>query len=321
MHVRQGSSQIELLAPAKVNLFLEVLSRRADGFHEIETLMVPIDLCDTVAVAPSDDARIQLDCRWSAGIAARRAAESADGGSQWPTLPQGDQNLVVRVLKLFQQRAGAAQGARVRLVKRIPAAAGLGGASSDAAAALVAANRVWDVGWSREQLAELGSECGSDIPFFVHGTAGLCRGRGERIQPLYGLMKLHLVIVRPPAGLATADVYRQCRPAAQPRSVAPLVDAARHGRPALVGRWLFNRLQEAAIEVAPWMGRLPAMFDRLGCWGHQMSGSGSSYFGICRHGRHARSVAGRLRAAGMGAVFSATTRFSATTSAAAVRHE
>jgi 4-diphosphocytidyl-2-C-methyl-D-erythritol kinase len=307
MFVRYSSIPVQVQAPAKINLFLEVLSRREDGFHEIETLMVPIDLCDDLALTATDDGRISLDCRWSWGC----QAEFPDGDDvdcQWPRLPDGDANLAVRALRRLRSASGCSAGARVQLVKRIPSAAGLGGASSDAAAALVAANHAWRLGWCRERLAELAAELGSDIPFFLHGTACVCRGRGEQVEPLSPLRKWNLVIVRPRGGLTTADVYRHCRPADAPRRVDAILAAARGGDDAQVGRLLFNRLQAAAREVSPWIERLRRRFDRLGCLGHQMSGSGTSYFGICRHARHARRVARRLRAAGCGAVFAVTTQ-------------
>jgi 4-diphosphocytidyl-2-C-methyl-D-erythritol kinase len=183
----------------------------------------------------------------------------------------------------------------------------LGGASSDAAAALVAANRLWRLDWPRRRLAEVAAEVGSDVPFFLHGGAAICRGRGERLEAVTLREPLHVVVVRPPAGLATAEVYRHCRPAKSPGRLESLLAAAHRGQTAAVGRALFNGLQAAAEQLSPWIGRVRAAFRRTDCCGHQLSGSGTSYFGICRHARHARHVAGQLRAAGVGAVFRATT--------------
>jgi 4-diphosphocytidyl-2-C-methyl-D-erythritol kinase len=307
MHVRFCNTHIEVLAPAKINLFLEVLARRDDGFHDIETLMAPVNIFDSLRFTSTDDGHIRLACRWFAGARAQLSAGSATAARQWEPLPEGDDNLVVRVVRRLQQVAGIDRGAAIQVTKRIPAAAGLGGASSDAAAVLLAANRAWQVRWSRAQLAELAAEFGSDIPFFLYGTSCTCRGRGERIQPEYGLRKLDLVIVRPPVGLSTPEVYQHCQAATRPQSVHSLVTALRDGHVASLGQLVFNRLQEAARQVSPWIDRLRDIMNRQGCWGHQMSGSGSSYFGICRHARHARFVAGRLKAAGFGAVFPATT--------------
>lgn len=308
MYVRRRGTLVEVETPAKVNLFLEILSRRADGFHEIETLMAPIGVYDRVSLAANSTGTVSLTCRWAHGSEASRTRTGSQGGGVWEPLPASEHNLAWRSLTLLRQRSGVPAGADVTLVKRIPAAAGLGGASSDAAAVLVAANLAWRLGWTRGQLAEVAAELGSDVPFFLQGGACLCRGRGERIEPVVGLQPLHLVIVKPPAGLATAAVYRACSPAAEPRPVAALVAAARGGDPAQVGRLLFNRLQAAAEQLSPWIVRLRDAFGQTDCLGHQMSGSGTSYVGLCRHAVQARVLAARLRAAGWGGVFATSTR-------------
>jgi len=235
-----------------------------------------------------------------------RGHGSADT-SVWEAIPAGEDNLLLKSVRRLRALSGVQQGADIALVKRIPAAAGLGGASSDAAAGLVAANIAWRLGWSRQRLAEVAAELGSDVPFFLQGGPCMCRGRGERIEGVSGWKPLHLVVVRPPSGLSTAQVYRACRPADQPRSADAILDAVRCGDAASVGRLLFNRLEEAAERLSPWIERLRIAFGRLDCLGHQMSGSGTSFVGICRHADHARRVASRLRAAGWGAVFAART--------------
>lgn len=305
MYVRHLGPLIEIQTPAKLNLFLEVLARRPDGFHEIETLMTPIGIYDTLYVAPAPYGTVRFQCGWAAGIAARAGSVAGAGGPE--AVPTGGDNLVVRALERLRRRAGVEAGATVRLIKRIPLAAGLGGASSDAAAALVGANRLWALGWSRERLAEVAAEIGSDVPFFLQAGAAVARGRGERLAPLAGLGTLHVVVVRPPAGLSTGLVYQHCQPATAPRRVEPVADALRRGRAAEVGRGLFNRLQTAAEQLSPWIGRLRNAFERVDCLGHQMSGSGTGYFGICRSARQARRMAGQLRAAGWEAVFPAST--------------
>lgn len=308
MYVRRRGTLVEVETPAKVNLFLEVLSRRADGFHELETLMAPIGLYDHVSLAANSTGSLSLACRWARGVEGYRTRHRNVGIGVWEAIPAEGDNLALRSLNLLRRRAGIGVGADVTLVKRIPAAAGLGGASSDAAAVLVAANIAWGLDWSRPQLAEVAAELGSDVPFFLRGGPCLCRGRGEQIESLEGIKPLHLVVVRPPAGLATAAVYRICSPAEQPRRADAILAAARGGDAVRVGRLLFNRLQEAAERLSPWIGRLREAFGRLDCLGHQMSGSGTSYLGLCRQAAHARAVAARLRAAGLGAVFAVTTQ-------------
>jgi 4-diphosphocytidyl-2-C-methyl-D-erythritol kinase len=307
MYVRRRGTLVEVQAPAKVNLFLEVLSRRADGFHEIETLMTPVGLFDRVSLAANSTGTLSLTCRWSCGVESHRSRHGSADTSVWETIPAGEDNLLLKSVRRLRELSGAQLGADISLVKRIPAAAGLGGASSDAAAGLVAANIAWRLGWSRQRLAEVAAELGSDVPFFLQGGPCLCRGRGERLETVSGWKPLHVVVVRPPAGLSTAQVYRACRPAEQPRRADAILAAVRCGDAANVGRLLFNRLEEAAERLSPWVERLRIAFGRLDCLGHQMSGSGTSFVGICRHADHARRVAARLRAAGWGAVFAART--------------
>jgi 4-diphosphocytidyl-2-C-methyl-D-erythritol kinase len=295
MFVRGSDSDWEVRAPAKINFFFEVLARRADGFHEVETLMFPIRLFDTVSLTSRPGGHIDLSCRWAAGLGHRSSGSTP--------VPEGDDNLVVQALRLLRGRASVEAGAVVRLVKRIPAAAGLGGGSSDAAAALLLANRAWQLGWTRAQLADLGAELGSDVPFFLADSAAVCRGRGERVRPVKGLGQMHLVVVKPPAGLSTARVFAACQPAATPRRSGPLLTALQRGELARAGRLLYNRLHGAAMRLSPWIERLAGEFTRLDCLGHQMTGSGTAYFGLCRTARHARYAAGVLRSRRVGSVF------------------
>ncbi len=298
--------RVVALAPAKLNLFLEILGRRDDGYHELETLMVAITIFDTIVFSTTVEERVRLTCSVSTG---GRAQETAMGGKAQllGDVPADEDNLIVRAVQRLRIAAGVTAGAAIHLIKRIPSAAGLGGASSDAATALLAANECWKLGWTRSELAALSAELGSDIPFFFGTGAAVCRGRGEVIEPIAAPAALHVVVVRPPEGLSTALVYQHCSPAVQPVTVAPLVAALRGGHCADIGRQLMNRLEPVAARLTPWITRLRSVFDRLDCLGHQMSGSGTSYFGICCHARHARRVAARLRGQELGYVSVAMT--------------
>jgi len=308
MYIRQTTSHVVVHAPAKVNLFLEVLARRADGYHEIETLMLPISLCDTLEFAPSAGNDIELTCQWTGGLLARFARGDSVEGSPCGDLPAGEGNIVYRAVQKLRERAGISAGAKIRLIKRIPSTAGLGGASSDAAAALVAANEAWRLGWSRSQLSDLAAELGSDIPFFFQRGAAICRGRGERIEAL-AAGRLHFVVVRPPVGLSTPKVYAACRPAREPASVQGISAALKVGNVAAVGRQLVNRLEAPAASLTPWIGKLRESFSRLNLPGQQMSGSGSSFFGLCRSARHARRIAAQIRGMRLGLVSRAATAY------------
>jgi len=295
MKIRTTASYIEVQTPAKVNLFFEVLARRDDGYHEIESLMCPLDWYDTLSFTRLDAPRIVLTQRWALGLEA--LARRSHGA-----LPEPRHNLAYRAVELLRERSGVRLGGQMHLIKRIPTSAGLGGGSSDAAAALVAANEAWGLGWSRQRLAELGGELGSDVPFFLDGGAAVCRGRGERIEPIGPLGRWHLVVVRPHEGLSTAAVYARCRPAQSPGNVQPLIAALRAGRWDQVRRTMYNALETPAGELSPWVGRIRSQLQREDLVAFQMSGSGTSFFGVCRHARHARCVAQRLRNRGLGLV-------------------
>ncbi len=289
MNLVRTPSGVVVQAPAKLNLFFEVLGKRPDGFHEIETLVVPIDCWDTLWLAPRSDDRIHLSCFQAGG---RQEAGRADD------VPCGPENLVVRAIELLGRRAGVERGVDVRLFKRIPTAAGLGGGSSDAAAALAGANALWNLGCSIESLADLGAELGSDVPLFFAPGAAVCRGRGERVEPVAMRGTLHFVLVRPPVGLSTAAVYARCQPGQPPRSVEPVQRALKAGNLGELGRELFNRLEPAAESLCPWIDRLRSELAREDCLAGRMTGSGTCWYGLCRHAGHARRVARRLQAKG-----------------------
>jgi len=293
MQVHRGPVEIVIHTPAKLNLFFEVLGKRADGYHEIETLMCPIDLCDTLCFQKTLDGNIDLECSWGM---------TPQAGSGFEDVPRDGKNLVWRAIELVRRRTGTRQGAKVRLVKRIPTAAGLGGGSSDAAAALMAANVGWKLDLTLPELAALAAELGSDVPFFLQGGPAVCRGRGERIEPAGGLGLMNFVVVRPPQGLATAAVYGVCRGPQSPRKLQPLLDALRQGDLRRSGGLLFNRLQEAAEELSPWIARLARLMAAEECLGHGMSGSGTAYFALFHSALQARRVAKRLRARELGCV-------------------
>jgi 4-diphosphocytidyl-2-C-methyl-D-erythritol kinase len=302
MNLRQNETKRVANAPAKLNLYLEVLDRRSDGYHDLATLMVPVRLFDSLSFEPvrgRNGRPGEIDF-------SLHGCDSPDG------VPADSSNLVVRALELLRQRSGCDWGARVELFKRIPSAAGLGGGSSDAAAALRVANRAWPIEWGPEKLAPLAAELGSDVPFFLEHGAAICRGRGEQVERIGGTKPLDFVIVKPPTSLATADVYREFdrlpvggeRGAGHgERSLASLTDALRRGTIYNLGQWMGNRLQAAAAVLSTWIGRVEAEFAALDCLGHQLSGSGSAYFGVCRHARHARRLATILKSRQLGLVY------------------
>jgi 4-diphosphocytidyl-2-C-methyl-D-erythritol kinase len=317
MLLRQQGRTLVVHTPAKLNLFLEVLGKRPDGYHELETLMMTVGHYDTLrfseemfstqsssladSLNDSRDANtssIALTCRWAG------PTDCSPG-----PLPTGADNLVVRAAELLREFSGVRRGVHIELIKRIPLAAGLAGGSSDCAATLVGLNRFWDLGLSDQQMLGLGARLGSDVAFFLKKTpAAICRGRGELIEPLARPMRLHFVISKPASGLSTAAVFRQCRAAAQPRSALPLVEALCSGRLRLAADRLHNALQQPAEELNSDVIRLRRLFDRLPFVGHQMSGSGTSYFGICTQREQAAALAAHVRSTGCDHVFVASTQ-------------
>lgn len=238
-------------------------------------------------------------------------------GSGSAGVPIDRTNLVLKALDLLQASTGVETGVRAELVKRIPNQAGLGGGSSDAAAALVAADRVWGLGWSVDRLAALAAQIGSDVPFFVHrlmkadAWVALATGRGEKIQTFSPRGGLPVVIVKPDAGLSTAGVYGACQPPDQATGCSDngcetTLSALKAGRWQDLGRGMRNHLQAAAQRTAPWLQQIRERFETSGCAVHQLSGSGSAYFGLAGSFREARRIAARLRALRLGRVYATT---------------
>lgn len=269
MRIRLSRNQIELLTPAKVNLFLEVLGRREDGFHELETIMSSVSLFDTLRFKPRADSEIVLRNKPSA---------TQRGGSM--EIPLDESNLIYHAIDKIRARLNTSNGMDVWVTKRIPVRAGLGGASSNAAGALVAANHLYKGKLGLNELRAIASELGSDVPFFLTGGMAKCTGRGEHVTSVHSKSGISMVLAKPPVGLSTAKVFGRCRPANCPTQSNGLVKELSRGKLSLFGKLIFNRLEEAASEMTEWIDRLKSTFTRLNCVSHQMSGSGSTYFGI-----------------------------------------
>ncbi len=263
MLIRRHPAGLVVRTPAKVNLHLEILKRRDDCYHELATLMVAVNLYDTLEFTEDPSGTVTLRC-------------------DREELSTGPENLICRAAELVRHWAGYAGGVSIRLRKRIPLAAGLAGGSSDAAATLAALNRLWRLGWDRARLAELGAELGSDVSFFFATPAAWCTGRGERVEPLTLGRTLDLVLVCPPVGLSTAEVFRNLTVPVEPRSGKEVREAVRRGDVEEVGRHLFNRLQPVAERLCPAVASATERLARLGPAGQLMSGSGSTVFALCR---------------------------------------
>lgn len=282
---------VTLRAPAKLNLCLEVLGRRPDGYHALAMVMQCVSLADTV--------RIRRDGR-PGGVRFGLRGSGAGG------VPRGAANLCVRAAALFREETGLDEGIRIDLVKRIPAGAGLGGGSSDAAAVLAGLEMLFERRLPRRRQMALAARLGSDVPFFLAGTAALCRGRGERVFPFAVRKTFHYVLVLPPVSLATSRVYaahrnlftgvreNRLRP---PGPWSTLIrESLRRGDARRLGRLLRNDLETAAFRLEPRLSRLRRGMAALPFLGVSMTGSGSAFFGVTGSAREAERLAARLRA-------------------------
>jgi 4-diphosphocytidyl-2-C-methyl-D-erythritol kinase len=275
MLIRRQNTGVRVTTPAKVNLFLEVLRRRADGYHDLATLMVAVSLYDTLEFAEDPSGSVRLDC-------------------DLPSLSTGPDNLVCRAVELVRRRSGLNRGVSIRLWKRIPLAAGLAGGSSDAAATLAGLNRLWQLGWDRVELMRLGAELGSDVPFFFATPAAWCTGRGEVVEPLPLGRPLDFVLACPPMGLSTAEVFRGMTVPAEPLDGTALQQAAVNGAVEELGRYMHNRLQEVAERLCPAVADLARRMTALGPAGTLMSGSGTTVVALCRNAAEALRIARAL---------------------------
>ena len=276
MLIERRGDAVVAWAPAKVNLFLEVLARRPDGYHEIATLMVAVSLYDTLEFAPAPDDTLELTC---------------DNDE----LSVGPDNLILRVAALLKAHSGTRRGARIKLSKRIPMAAGLAGGSTDAAAALAGLNLLWGLNQPANELASLSGQVGSDVPFFFHTPAAWCTGRGEKVQARELPRPLWFALACPRVGLSTAAVYGKGKVPEASVDGARIRDALAAGDPQTLGASLHNRLQETADRLRPELVLVRERLRRIGPTGCLMSGSGTSCFALCRDEREALDVVQSVR--------------------------
>ena len=271
-------SLLHLLAPAKLNLYLRVIGKRADGYHEIETLFERIDLADELTFEPARGA----------------LALTTDD----PSLPGDEENLIVKAARALQAEAGTNQGARLRLTKRIPIAAGLGGGSSDAATTLIGLNQLWGLRLDRARLAALAAQLGSDVPFFLFEEAfAVGRGRGEVCEPVAAAAPLAQVLVIPRERLSTREIYAgaQLGLTAPKPSITMMQHALRNGSLGELAEGLWNDLEPEAIRRCPVITVIQTRLRHHGVLAARVSGSGSSVFGVCTDLTQAQEVAWRLR--------------------------
>ena len=277
-----NAKRLSLSPPGKINLYFELLGERADGFHEVETVMAPVSICDQL------DFRLREQPDLCLTLSGRKQG-----------LPVNQKNLILATLNRVRQMAAeegrySLPGLDVRLTKRIPVAAGMGGASSNAATSIIAANELWQLGWSFGKQLDLAATLGSDVPFFLGRQMALCTGRGEYIKPIVADFRLPVLIAQPPVGLSTGEVYARSQVPQSPQSSDSFLNALDSGQARSIGARMFNRLEPFAAEMTDWIERFRYEFSRTNPIGQQMTGSGSCYFGIYPNRKVARKAAGCL---------------------------
>jgi 4-diphosphocytidyl-2-C-methyl-D-erythritol kinase len=266
-------------APAKINVFLRVLAAREDGYHDLESLVVPTSLADVITVREAEALRVEV-----------RGASELTGD-----VPAGGLNLALVAALALGDVCPDAGGAEIVVEKRIPVAAGLGGGSADAAATLLALNELWGCGVDEATLAELCERLGSDVPAMLAGGPVLMSGRGELVAPAR-VEPFHWVLVHLDFGVRSPDAYRWWDDADGGTGPDPgaLLDAAAAGDPEALGPLLFNDLERPVFARHPAVAAAKEGLLSSGALGAVMSGSGSSVVGLARDERHARAIAGSL---------------------------
>jgi 4-diphosphocytidyl-2-C-methyl-D-erythritol kinase len=265
---------------AKLNLYLAVLRKRKDSYHNIETLFERISLCDTIIIKPRRDEKINIVC-------------------DNPAVPKDNSNLCYKSARLLRDNFKIKKGVDIKIIKRIPVGAGLGGGSSNAAAVLKGLNRLWQLALSKNELVDLAKRLGCDVPFFVYGTPfAYATERGDKIFPLKlekGFKLWHIVAV-PEIAVSTALIYRKwdefCK-----------LTKKRYNVNISVPKLLFNSLEAVTFRAYPQVEKIKEKMAGLGLKSILMSGSGPAVFGIVSSGKEAAAIARQLRMSGSLRVF------------------
>jgi 4-diphosphocytidyl-2-C-methyl-D-erythritol kinase len=254
--------KINLWAPAKINLFLEIQNKRSDGYHNLESIMQTVSLYDNLSF--------------------ENTGKDIFLSSSDKSLPTDETNIVYKAAKTVKDRFNINKGVKIYLTKEIPIGAGLGGGSSDAAATLKALIKLWNIKTTKKTLEQIAVKLGADVPFFLTGKTAICKGIGEIVMPLKNIDKLNIVLVNPGIKISTADIYKKVK--------FPLINRAEiHKIKSLICSGLFdtknafsscfNRLEEFVLPNYPKLAKIKSVLNKLGCIS-LMSGSGSTIFGI-----------------------------------------
>lgn len=266
--------EITYTSPCKFNLFLDVIDRRADGFHEVVTIIEPLSLSD----------RLHL----------RETSGKMEVYTDHPGIPDGPDNIVYQAAQLIREEAGVKRGVVIRIEKRVPAAAGLGGGSANAARTLLRLNELWELNLSRQTMVRLSAKLGSDVPFFLNPTTSLCRGRGEESTPLPPTPNFWSVLINPGFPISTRWAYEQLEvsgPRPPHQNLEIIIDALKRSDLSTLGNSLYNIFQEVLEPRIPRLHEILDFFRNNNTLGTILSGSGSTVVGIVPTEPEAQSLA------------------------------
>lgn len=274
---RVNRMRVSEKAPAKINLTLDVLGKREDGYHEVEMIMTTVDLADRIDIVERDDEKIVIDV--SEGY-----------------IPNDERNLAYQAADLVKKTFAINKGVSISITKNIPVAAGLAGGSSDAAATLRGLNELWNLRLSTEELAELGAKIGSDVSFCVYGGTALVKGKGEIVEPISSPPPCWVVLAKPPLGVSTQEVYKRLN-----------VNEIAHGDTSAMKKAieeknfqnicqnLHNALEPVTFRMHPEVEKIKEQMIRFGADGALMSGSGPTVFGLVAHESRLHRIYNGLR--------------------------
>ncbi len=248
---------------AKINLCLDILGIRPDGYHEVRMIMQQLSLFDTVSIRKTDEPGIRLFC--------------SD-----PALPTDSRNLMVQAAERVYEHCGIQGGLRMELQKNIPAAAGLAGGSADAAAVIVLMNRLYELGLSGEEMQKIGLRVGADVPYCIYGGTALSSGIGEKLTPLPPCPSCGILLVKPEKGASTREIYSAWDALSDPfrPDVDAGIEALRKGDLGLLAKSLGNSLEPVTRARIPVIGEIREAMLSCGAEGAVMSGSGPTVFGL-----------------------------------------
>lgn len=271
---------IRLKSPAKINLFLRVLDKRNDGYHNLENMMQTISLCDEIEIAQKSD-----------------NDENIIFESNEKNLPCGKDNLAIRAVMKFRENTGIKNRISMKLKKIIPIGGGLGGGSSNAGTVLLGLNKLNNYPLSIEKLTKMAIELGSDVPFFLYGELALCTGKGEVVTPMKSMEQFHIVLVNPGFSISTKMAYEnfEKKRLTQINESAKVLNCSNITTLNELIATLRNDLEDSVITQYPSLREIKDYLEKSGCAKAMVTGSGSSIYGICKERNEAEEISTNLR--------------------------